>query len=313
MAIKGKMTKRYSMFTFVLFLATIQVIDPALEQSNIQKDISTYLPRAGEIEEWQPVGSPRKFVGEDLYDLINGGAAIFYEYGFKQVITQEFVNENGGSINLEIYEMANAASAYGIYSFRMNGDGEEIGVGTDAMLEDYYLTFWKGNFLVTLTAYDSDQETLNGLLAIAEAVGAKIKEKGQKPRLVNMLPGENLKRSTVKYVKGNLALSNNYEFNAGDIFGLKEGVIGDYDQYKVFIFKYNNEDECMKWFRNAYEHLKDSPGFDGFAVHEYDFSMTDRAGNYVYAKKDLNYILIFVGTRNLDPKKILEELIDKAP
>jgi hypothetical protein len=41
--------------------------------------------------------------------------------------------------------------------------------------------------------------------------------------------------------------------------------------------------------------------------------MTDRVGDYIYAKQDLNYILIFVGTRNLDPKKILEELIDKTP
>ena len=307
------MAKRYSMFTIALFLATVQVIDPAPEQLDVQKDISLYLPKVGEIEEWQPVGSPQTFVGEDLYDLIDGGAVIYHEYGFKQVITQEFANTSGKSINLEIYEMTNAASAYGIYCFRTSGDGEEIGVGADGMLEDHYIDFWKGNFLVTLTAYDFDQETLNGLLIVAEAVGAKIKEKGQRPRLVDVLPGENLKRSTVKYVRGNLALSNNYAFDSNDIFGLKEGVIGDYDQYKVFIFKYGNENECMKWFRNACDHLKDSSRFDGFAVHDYDFSMTDRVGDYIYAKQELNYILIFVGTRNLDPKKILEELIDKKP
>lgn len=311
MVMERHIAKRNSMFTIALFLATVQIIDLGSEQSKVQKDISRYLPKSGELEEWGPVGSPQKFVGEDLYELINGGAVIYYEYGFRQVITQEYINKDGKSINLEIYEMTNTASAYGIYSFKISGNGEEIAVGTDALIEDYYLNFWKGNFLVTLTAYDSDQETLNGLLTIAETVDTKIEKEGEKPPLTDLLLKENLKSSGVKYLKGNLALSNNYEFDSKNIFGLKEGVIGDYSNYKIFLFKYDDENESLNWFENARDHLKDSSRFDGFTDYGDDFSMTDRIGNYIYARQDQNYILIFLGTREIDPRIIFEKLEDK--
>lgn len=305
------LTERNSMLTIALFLATVQILDPGSEQPKVLQDISRYLPQSGELKEWGPVGSLQKFVGDDLYELINGGAVIYYEYGFRQVITQEYINKDGKSINLEIYEMSSPASAYGIYSFKIGGDGEEIAVGTDAMLENYYLNFWKENFLVTLTAYDSDQETLNGLLTIAGIMDAKIEKEGQRPPLVDVLLKENLESSSVKYLKGNLALSNNYEFDSKNIFGLKEGVIGDYGNYKIFLFKYDNENECLKWFKNACDYLKNSSRFDGFSDYGDDFSMTDRKGNYVYAGQEKNYILIFVGTRKINPKMIFEALKDK--
>lgn len=303
--------RRNSMFTIALFLATVQIIDPGSEQPKVRKDISHYLPKSGEMKEWEPTGSPQTFVGEDLYELINGGAVIYYEYGFRQVVTQEYTNKVGKSINLEIYEMTGPASAYGIYSFKISDNGENIAVGTDALLEDYYLNFWKGNFLVTIVAYDSDQETLNGLRTIAETVDAKIEKEGQRPPLVDVLLKENLESSRVKYLKGNLALSNNYEFDSKNIFGLKEGVIGDYGNYKIFLFKYDNENECLKWFKNAFDYLEDSSRFDGFTDYGDDFSMTDRTGNYMYARQDQNYILIFLGTREIDPKIVFEELKDK--
>ena len=302
---------RNSMFTIALFLATLQIIDPVSEQAGVQQDIAGYLPQSGELEEWEPVGTAQHFVGEELYDLINGGAVIYYEYGFKQVITQEYAIENGSSVNLEIYEMKNAASAYGIYSFKTGDEGEKIDIGSDALLEDYYMNFWKGNFLVTLTAYDSDKETLNGLLAIAATVAAKIKKEGQRPLLVNALPKENLESSNVKYLRGNLALSNNYEFDANGIFGLREGVIGDYGNYRIFLFKYDDEGECLKWFESACDYMKESSKFDGFTDYDDGFSMKDRAGNHVYGRRDLNYILIFIGAKEIDPKIILEELKER--
>lgn len=303
-------TKRNSMFTITLLLATIQVINPGSEQSSVQKDISGYLPKPGELEEWEPVGSPQKFVGEDLYLLINGGAVIYYEYGFKQVITQECVNKDGKSINLEIYEMTNTASAYGIYSFKISGDGEEIAVGTDGLLEGYYLNFWKGNFLVTLTAYDSDKMTLDGLLAVARAVDTKIGKEGKKPSLIELLPKEKLRSSDVKYLKGELSLSNNYEFDSENIFGLKEGAIGDYGDFKIFLFKYEDEKESRKWFENARDHLKESSRFEGFTDHGDDFSITDRVKNHIYARQNQDYIFIFMGTEEIDPKIIFEKLAD---
>lgn len=296
------------MFTIVLFLMTTMIIDPSLEKSKVQQDISHYLPKSGELTEWKPVSAPQKFIGEDLYLLINGGAVIYYEYGFKQVITQEYVNKDGKSINLEIYEMINPSSAYGIYTFKTGEDGKEISVGTDALFVDYYLNFWKGNFLVTLIAVDSEKETIDGLMRIARIVDTKIENEAEKPIMLDLLLKENLKILSTKYLKGNVALSNNYKFDSGNIFGLKEGVIGDYSDFKIFIFKYNDEFECMKWFRNARNHLKNNPRFDDFTDYGDDLSLTDKQGKHIYIGQHQNYILICLRTGETDPRIIIEKL-----
>jgi hypothetical protein len=296
------------MFTLALFLITTVILEPGAEDPAAPQDISHYLPGSGELGEWEPVGSSQKFVGEDLYLYINGGATIYYEYGFRQVVIQEYINKDGKAINLEIFEMKSPASAYGIYTFKSGDTGKELALGNEALLEHYYLNFWKGRFLVTLTAYDSEEETVNNSLVIAQAVAAGIEVEARRPPLPDLLIKENLKSNSIKYLKGNVALSNSYEFDAEDIFGLKEGVIGDYGDYRLFIFKYNNENESMKRFKNAKNQLKENSRFDDFVDYVEEFSMMDKQGEHIRVKPYGNYILIYLGTAETDPAKILETL-----
>ena len=69
--------------------------------------------------------------------------------------------ENQGK--LEIYKMENPISAFGIYSFKTSSDGEKADIGNDALFEDYYLNFWKGEFLITLVGFDTEKETIDDL------------------------------------------------------------------------------------------------------------------------------------------------------
>lgn len=299
------------MFVIAPFLVIGLVITPSSEETKTKQEFLNYLPQSGELEEWQPVGSPQKFVGENLYSLINGGAVIYYEYGFKQIITQEYVNKNEKFINVEIFEMTSPASAYGIYTFKTSYHGKQVPVGTEALLEDYYLNFWKGNFLITLTAFDSEKDVLNDLLTIAKTVNTKIEDEGQRPLLTDLLLKENLKPFSIKYLKGYLALSNNYDFDPENIFGLKQGVIGNYGDYKIFIFKYDDKDKCLKRFKNAMKHMEDNSRFNDFTNYENDFSMIDRNGEYIYIRHYQNYIFIYLGKKEIDPRVIFEKIQDK--
>ncbi len=299
------------MYMIALFLVLVIAVEPGQEYMPTQHDILFYLPASDEIGDCEPVGVPQKYVGEDLYLYINGGAVIYYEYGFRQVVTQEYRANSGKVINLEIFEMENPASAFGIYTFKTGDDGKEIPVGSEALLEDYYLNFWKGNFVVTLTAVDSEKETIDLLMRIADIVDTKIKSEAEKPKILDLLLKENLKMSSIKYLEGNLALSNNYEFDSENIFGLKEGIIGEYGDFKVFIFRYNNEDESIRWFGNARNHLKDSSRFDYFTGYAEDFSLIDREGKQVYIRPHRNYLLIILGAKENDSRIILEKLEKK--
>lgn len=259
-----------------------------------------YLPKAAELQEWEPAGTPQHVVGDDLFLLINGAAEIYHEYGFKQAITRGYKHKDQPSLgfNLEIYEMQNPGAAYGVYTFKTGDSGKPIDVGSEGLLEDYYINFWKGNFLVTVIGFDSKKETQEGIVRAAKIVNAKIKETGQKPELLQLLPKDDkfqLKPNGITYLKGNLALFNQYEFDSKDIFGLKEGVVANYKDFRFFVFQYKDAIECKKWFRHAKKYLENNPSYKDFSIKEASFSFKDNKNNPFYIQIFQNYILIIQG------------------
>lgn len=139
-----------------------------------QQDISFYLPSPDRLKGWISVDPSQKFTGKELYVYMNGGAEIYFSRGFKQLITQKYINKNNKTITLEIFEMESTSSALEMYTLKIGNDGTPLAIGEEVLLEDYYLNFQKENFLVTLTGLDSEKETIDGLIAIAKVVDERI-------------------------------------------------------------------------------------------------------------------------------------------
>ena len=86
------------------------------------------------------------------------------------MLSREYSHADGKHfISLEIYEMDSPAAAFGIYSFNSGQGGEALDVGTEALLQEYYLNVWKGRYLLVLTGADSEETTRAGLLEIGQA------------------------------------------------------------------------------------------------------------------------------------------------
>lgn len=270
--------------------------------------LTVYLPRAGELPGWDAAAEPEYAEGEDLFLLINGGAEVYHEYGFKRTVSQGFKSKNGKSFNLEIYEMRDPAAAYGVYTFKTGDSGKPVPVDGEGLLEDYYLNFRKGNFLVTVIGFDSEAETISGIIAAAKVVAAKIKTDRSRPELVRMLPdkpGSPLKPNGIKYIKGNLGLFNTYEFDSRNIFNLQEGVIGDYGDFKLFIFKYRSAAECGKWFEFAAKSLETNNRFRDFKPAGVAFSMMDEKCTAFYIASHDRCIFIVQGKKAEEAKAII--------
>ncbi len=298
------------LIVFVMILGTAN-ISVAAKDAAVPQSMTSFLLQPGELKGWESVGTPQHMIGEDLFLLINGGAEIYYEYGFKQVIAQGFKNKNGKSFNLEIYEMQTPAAAYGIYTFKTGNEGKPLDVGNEGLLEDYYLNFWKGNVCVTVIGFDSEKETMDGIVEAAKMVAAKINAKGQKPALIHMLPEtykNQLKPNGVTYIKGNLALFNQYEFDTRNIFGLKQGVIGDYGDFKLFVFQYSDTIECIKWLKNAAKLLQKNPRFKNVRTQDCGFTMIDEKGICFYIENYKRYIFILQGKKKEEAKAIISEI-----
>lgn len=209
-------------------------------------ELRAFLPSDKEPGGWRRDGEPQEFSGEDLYLYIDGGAAIYQEYGFVRVLAQDYEKGGGRRLSLEIFQMAAPEAAYGMFTFKRSAKGETVPVGGEGQLEDYYLNFWKGSFLVTLTGSGKEGLDRRELVTFARAVAQKIPGgPGSRPPLIARLPQTGLVRTSVRYFRGFLGFMNYYPSLAKEEFGVREGVRGDYSSgASLFVLEYSGPDEA---------------------------------------------------------------------
>jgi hypothetical protein len=246
-----------------------------LRAQAVESALSGLLPDPSGLGGWVVKDDAQAFEGDDLYLYIDGGAEIYHEYGFQRVLVQDYW-KGERSVSLEIFEMASPEAAFGIFSFKRSKEGTTIGIGSADSFEDYYLNFWKGRFLVTLTGMNQDEETIAGIQSIARAVDGKIRDSADEPKLLVALPAEGLIAFSPKYLKGPLGLYSIYAFFPDDVFGLKEAVAGEYGSGAgAFVFRYDSPDEAAVRFAALENAFRGSPKYRDFRRDGEIFALKD--------------------------------------
>ena len=295
---KGKTKEQYPLFFLVTFLlTTVFAFSVASCQRQNLEEAKLYIKLPEQVERWKVEGMPLEYEGDVLFLYINGGAEIYHEYGFDKVIVQDYTDQSGKSITLEMYEMSSPESAYGIYTFKRSQEGQEFELGNEGCLDEYYLNFWKGQILVTLTGFERDEETRQGLVRIARAVDALLPKIKGKPELISLLPEENLVKSSIKYFRGELALFNNYRFFDENVFSLEEGVRADYEAgYSIFLFRYSDVGKQSEVFTQAKKNFEKSPDYREYrTVNTNSMEVKRSEGDRIYMTYYDQYILVIVG------------------
>jgi hypothetical protein len=260
-----------------------------------ESEFLSLLPQSGDADRWTPADEPRHVVGEDLFLLINGGAEIYHEYGFEQAAVLSYADDSDRSLNLEIYEMEDPAGAYGIFTFKRGEGCQSLDIGDGSCLQDYYLNLWKGSFLVTVVGFDTEQHTRDGLISLARSTVGKIDEAGEIPRILRLLPPEDLDESSIRYLRGNLALFRTYEFGTGNVFGVTEGVAAKIGEQTVFVFRYPDKSEAARWIDGAVEQLSRSEKFRDVTLRDGTLLATDADDKHLAADNHENYIVLVLG------------------
>ena len=269
------------------------------------------LPLSVDVGGWKLSDAPKTYRGDELFLMINGGADIYHEYGFRQVQSAEYVDENGNSINLEIYEMESPAAAYGIYTFKTSDSGKRLSIGQEALLQDYYLNFWKGNLLVTVVGMNAKDETVKGVVALAKAVDARIANTGEKPELADLLLREPLGFSHPKYIRGALGVMNSYIFETENIFHVREGMIGAVENCQAFVFRYADEGESASAFEHAISKLDVSPKFMDRTLQGNLYTMVGREKEFIAVNRLGRYITIVLGRNQDKVRSTSNQLVEK--
>lgn len=139
------------------------------------------------------------YVGESLYEYINGGAELFHQYDFVEVSTADFKSDEQ-EIVADIYQFSSSNNAYGLYSMIRPESIEIIKIGVQGFASETSFDFVKDKFIVRLVCYDGTPEALEVMRKLATQIESVISGVSELPVMFGLFPLENRVENSEKIV-----------------------------------------------------------------------------------------------------------------
>jgi len=191
--------------------------------------LSGAFPGADAVPGWTPVGDAETFDSENLYDLVNGQAESFFAYGFEQVAVRHYENAEGTRLDVEVWQLATPADAYGLFTVQRAGTPVTTGNDGDAD-PGRRLAFWQDHYVAHVRAsQDVDDADLQSL---AEAVSAALPSGGERPALMDHLTPDGLVAHSAIFFHEEISIQSDLWLGGENLLGLSpetDGVLARYD------------------------------------------------------------------------------------
>jgi len=209
---------------------------------------------ARQYGDWQATVPPLVHRGTDLYTFMDGGAEIYFEYGFERLESQSYeLHEE--EIAVELYRLRD--DAYGLYTFLRASRCETPAVGDVACLAEHYLLFAKGPYLCAVTAQSAFPGMRNALLEIAGPIAERLDGAARRPPVFDLLPQEDRLAGSEKQLRGPIGLSN-VSHEAGRLFrGFSDGASAAFGPSVTGgLLAWNGPSEAEAAWRQALDRLE---------------------------------------------------------
>ncbi|MGE4290224.1 MAG: DUF6599 family protein [Salinivirgaceae bacterium] len=253
-----------------LFLLTNLLLSAFLLQAT---SIHGLLPENKSSGDWLTVGQTEHYQSDELYFLINGGADLYLEYGFKEVVAQSYQNNANEKISVEIYAMKSNEAAFGIYSLSKSPKGETATLGDFSVKTPNSLLFTSGSYLVLMRSASSSTQVSEGFCLLAENIIKKIPAKGSTPALIDLLK---LNADEVRYLLGPIGLSSVYYFDATNLFQVEEALAYQQGDTTLLYFAYSENQKAAEVFEQLQDLLPGKSKFTLLESRASAFSLKDK-------------------------------------
>jgi hypothetical protein len=215
----------------------------------------------GPPEGWTPAAPPRRFVGADLFNHINGAAEVFLELGFRRVWVQSYDRDNT-SLDLQIYEMESPAAARAMF-LRLRGKGTAApGVTGRNVGNRYQITAQQSRFFVQVNNPEGNEGDTPAMAELANRTLQSLPA-DEEVSILAILPNEGKVPGSEAIVRGPYTLQSICTLGEGDVLHMKGQVFGaaaDYEtkadgRFTRLVIPYPDADAARAAFANLQGHL----------------------------------------------------------
>lgn len=155
---------------------------------------------------------------ETLYEYIDGAAELYISFGFRIMASATYKKQGEPDIQVDWFDMGEAANAFGIFTHGMENPAREVGQGSE--YADGQLRFWKGRFFATIQAAPETGASRAAVFKLASLLTAAIAETGTVPGLVSLLPEKKLASGTIRFFSHFIWQNEFYRFSDQNVLGI---------------------------------------------------------------------------------------------
>ncbi len=226
------------------------------------------LPPDGFRQAWKKSGSVKVFASADLYGYIDGGAEIFFEFGFDQLHVQTYDATRVGAshsaeiqLKIEIYRMIDPTAAAGIYYLKCGKETPDPHFKERHTINRFQMLFKRDRYFVLVNNVDGSEAGRPGMLDFARYISGGMPV--DRPlALLRDLPREGLIEDSIRLIRGPFGMQSIYTLGEGDILQLRPDRIAVAARYRdtagehTRIFAdYRNAESARSVFANLRKNL----------------------------------------------------------
>ena len=268
----------------IIILLSIVLASPA----SAQDSTSLFPPFKG----WTIAEDTTVYNPDNLWDIIDGAADLFLEYGFIDLHIGRYQKREDAEIRAELYKFDSEADAFGMYSQERNPDYAFIDIGAQAYREEGALNFLTGIYYVKIMTHLHGKEALDAMTTIATSLNSRLNQCNTLPEILNLLPAQQKHLNSEQYIATNFL---GYAF-------FRHVYVAHYGTdkpFRIFVIAAESNAEAKSAFE---EFVKTSPGgtIDTSAIERY--SVRDRYNGPIKIVRQGNFI---AGTVDLEDQGLV--------
>lgn len=142
------------------------------------------------IPGWEPSSETMHYTADNLWEYINGAADQFIDYDMQDLKVQEFKNDSM-AISIDIYDMGEPMSAFGIYTIESRNIEPRLAIGTEAVTTPpSQALMLKGKYYIKIYAFEGELTHTKGE-AVLRSIAQSLPGDNTLPRELTYLPSGN--------------------------------------------------------------------------------------------------------------------------
>jgi len=180
---------------------------------------------------WSVETDDRIYDSETIFGYIDGGAEVYRAYNMRRCLSRRYTSPNGPVIVLDIFDMGSSEDAYGVFTH--DPEGDVVDLGQDGRLRPGWLNFWKDRFFVSIYTEEETTLAIQAVKALGKRIDSLISTRGNRPKILKLLPPEGLKSDSIRYLHHPIILNYHYYISDANLLNLSpqtDAVLASYQR-----------------------------------------------------------------------------------